>query len=132
MKKQFSLDQYASQQAFLKDALAYSEKSLHQLFDPSQEIAKPLLCIEEVLTNIINHSNIAESGRIIIAFHLDLNRSLVIEIQDEGERFDLSEYPMNAPQKDIGGAGIRLIRSFMHVSYHQRNGWNVVRLTEKF
>jgi anti-sigma regulatory factor (Ser/Thr protein kinase) len=132
MKKEFSLNHYTSKQAFLKEALSYSEEALKKLLQQAEATVKPLLCIEEVLTNIINHSNIADSGQIILSLNLKSDNSLVIEIEDQGEHFDISQYPLDAPRKDIGGAGIRLIRSFMHVAYHQKSGWNVVSLTKKF
>jgi anti-sigma regulatory factor (Ser/Thr protein kinase) len=132
MKKEFSLKENESQGVFLNETLQFSENALIDLLKDKSLVGKPLLCIEEVVTNIVNHSPKAHHGRVIIEIKLLPVHTLVIEIKDQGEPFDISKFFKRKKEGEIGGVGILLIRSIMDIEYQYVDGWNCVLLKKQY
>ena len=132
MKKEFSLNNDASKQNFLNETLQFSENALLNLLKHESLVAKPLLCIEEVITNIVNHSPKAQQGTVTIEIVLLKEHTLFIEIKDQGEKFDVSKFFKIKKENEIGGVGILLIRSLMDIEYQYTDGWNIVRLKKQY
>ena len=91
------------------------------------------LAVEEWLVNLCRHAYRAGEGRIEVAVRREPTR-LVVEIADEGPRFD----PTAAPEPDVaaplerrepGGLGLLLIRRMTDEFSHRREGGrNVVTI----
>ena len=84
------------------------------------------LCLEEVVSNIVEHGYERQAGRFSIELHCD-DRALSAIIEDQGKPFD----PMQAaiPHDDgtlasrrEGGFGLRLVRGLMDDVVYQRAG----------
>jgi anti-sigma regulatory factor (Ser/Thr protein kinase) len=93
------------------------------------------LAIEEIVSNIIKYGyHDALKHEITVRLAL-LERTLEIEICDDGGEFN----PFNQPESDassearqIGGLGIHLVRNMLDTcSYERRDGQNIVKLSKK-
>jgi len=107
----------------------------HQLPAPAIQAAD--LALEEHLTNVMSYGYTdAASHDIHIRLSCD-DRSLLIEVEDDGREFD----PLTCPKVDtsvpldernIGGLGIHLMRQFMDALEYRREGdRNILRLTKR-
>jgi anti-sigma regulatory factor (Ser/Thr protein kinase) len=108
-----------------------------RLFRLSSDTAYGLrLCLEEVVVNIISYAFEPGSGHDV---HIALwreDRMLLAEITDDGRPFDPLAHELPPPPKDlastqIGGLGIKLVRSFAERIAYRRAG-AVNRLTLSF
>jgi anti-sigma regulatory factor (Ser/Thr protein kinase) len=93
------------------------------------------LCVEELLLNAMTHGYHGATDR-PIAMHLELHdsRNATLDVEDEGDPFDLR----SAPEPDfdgmldgdrIGGLGVHLVRSLANsVEYQRINNRNHVRI----
>jgi phosphoserine phosphatase RsbU/P len=94
------------------------------------------LCLEEAVVNIISYAFTPETSHNV---RIDVWRDgsiVVAEIIDDGEPFDplaqeLPQQPADLESAQIGGLGIRLMRSFAaHIAYQRAGAMN--RLTLSF
>jgi anti-sigma regulatory factor (Ser/Thr protein kinase) len=99
-----------------------------QLLNLSSETAYALqLCLEEVVANIVRYAfepGTAHDVRIVLRREA---QSLLAEVTDDGRPFDPLARELPQPAKDlasteIGGLGIKLIRSFADHIVYQRDG----------
>ncbi len=93
------------------------------------------LCLEEAVTNVLSHA--FEPGGahdVRVALWCD-GPALHAEVEDDGRPFDPLAFEPRAAPKDleaaeIGGLGIKLMRSFAQsISYARCGGTNRLRLT---
>jgi len=93
------------------------------------------LCLEEVVVNVVSHAFEPETRHDV---HVVLSRegsTLQAEITDDGRPFDPLSHPEPKPPKDlasaeIGGLGIKLVRSFAKsIDYQRCDAINRLRLT---
>ena len=96
-----------------------------------------LLALDEIITNIIVHSDLKDRER-PITVRLSLNEDeFVAQIEDEGREFDPTQHPtpdLDAPlgKRKIGGLGIHLVRQIMDsMEYERVEGKNLVTLRKK-
>ena len=92
------------------------------------------LCAAETVTNIMTHGfGEAQQGRIELRL-ARTERSVVLEIEDDGVEFDPTRCeepaePATLATTRIGGWGIRIVRSFTEqVSYRRNAGCNCLTL----
>jgi anti-sigma regulatory factor (Ser/Thr protein kinase) len=94
---------------------------------PSSLINAADLCLEEHITNIINHGYESPAEHEIIVRLTVQAEQFQVEVEDDGKAFN----PLNAPEVDtsvpmeckpIGGLGIHLIRRFMDDLEYRREG----------
>lgn len=106
-------------------------------FDLTSETMYALqLCLEEAVTNIVTHAFKSDSAHALdLAVWRD-DAALYAELTDDGPPFDPVAHVPTAMAKDlgsaqIGGLGIRLMRSFARqIAYRRTGGCN--RLTLSF
>jgi anti-sigma regulatory factor (Ser/Thr protein kinase) len=85
------------------------------------------LCLEEIVTNIINYAW-PEGGQHEIQVALQVNEQQIsVQISDDGMPFDptqMAEPDTNKPaaERQIGGLGIHLVRQTMQQMEYQRDG----------
>ena len=94
------------------------------------------LALDELFTNIINHGFEDENEHQVQVTCKNMDGILKITIEDDGVPFN----PTDAPHpnlkcafkdRDIGGLGIHLIRSYMdEIEYTRKNDKNVLTLTK--
>jgi serine/threonine-protein kinase RsbW len=93
------------------------------------------LCLEEAVSNIIEHSRGATRATEIVASVTREHADAVLTIDDDGGAFDPTQ--VAAPQRSdtledlpVGGLGIHLMRRFASsVEYRREGGRNRLRLT---
>lgn len=92
------------------------------------------LALEEVVSNIIRHGYTDSREHVIdVSLRLD-PRELLLEIEDDGMPFDLTQAPevnLEVPltERRVGGLGIYLVRQLMdRVECERCRDHNVVRL----
>jgi anti-sigma regulatory factor (Ser/Thr protein kinase) len=93
------------------------------------------LCLDEVVSNIIQHGKGEARASEIVASLTREPVGIVLAVEDDGAAFDPTGTP--APRRreslddfPIGGLGIHLIRQFANVVEYQREGGrNRLRLT---
>ena len=83
------------------------------------------LALEEALVNAIKHGNKMDLAKTV---HVDWwvsDKCVRIEIEDEGEGFDVSDVPDPTDEENLdkpGGRGIMLMRSFMSLIEYNESG----------
>ncbi len=95
------------------------------------------LALDELFTNIINHGFTDGDEHHVQVTCVSEDNALKITIEDDGIPFNPTDAPhpnLKCAFKDreIGGLGIHLIRSYMdHIEYRRRGGKNVLVLTKE-
>ena len=102
---------------------------------PSALVADMRLCLEEVVTNVVNH---AFAGIPDPTLRVELEAApdvLIALVVDNGPAFDPLEHPLAPPVTDlgaapIGGLGIRLLRARASaLRYERLEVWNRLTIT---
>ncbi len=95
------------------------------------------LAVDGLLTNTISYGyDDDREHRIDLVLRLEGNK-LVVEITDDGSRFDPSQMPdtdtwANLESRPIGGLGVFFVRRVMDgVAYRREDGCNIVTLTKR-
>ena len=93
---------------------------------------KLVLVVEEVVTNIINHTYKGDAGPLLLKVELD-GQMIRFFIQDEGKQFDPTLYMKNnkplSPREQEGGVGLLLINQIMDsVAYFRKGDINCLVL----
>lgn len=93
------------------------------------------LCLEEAVTNVTLHAFEPETAHAVRIAVMRDNKTLYVEVTDDGRPFDPLAYGSPALPKDlqsapIGGLGIKLMRSFADaITYRRCGGFNRLRLS---
>ena len=121
--------------------VAYIERVVELIRHPCAELAYnahklalnvPVALSEAISNAILRANNEDPVKRVLVRAEIDM-RQLVVDVQDEGEPFDLdgntrdATDPENLERED--GRGLFLMRSLMDRVESFRNQGNVVRLT---
>ncbi|MCE5213326.1 MAG: ATP-binding protein [Methanobacterium sp.] len=91
------------------------------------------IAVDEAITNIIEHGELAEQNKIIIKCKKEGNKILII-IEDKGKPFDptkLADPDITAPihERKTGGLGVYFIKKYMNqVEYDYRDGKNILTM----
>lgn len=103
---------------------------------PESTINRILLCVDELVTNIIAHAyDDKQEHAVLLECRLYDNR-IELELRDDGRPFDPTQkqtpnldLPME--EKSIGGLGIHLVTTLMDkVEYHREGDYNVLVSTK--
>ena len=99
-------------------------------------INKVLLCVDELITNIIAHAyNDKQEHAVLLACRL-YDDKVELELRDDGTPFDptLKQVPnveLSLEDRNIGGLGIHLVTTLMDkVEYHREGDFNVLVSTK--
>lgn len=109
------------------------EAWLEQASLPPTDIARLMIAIDEILSNIVTHGG----GTISVTILLD-DHTLVTTIVDDGPPFDPLARPapdvdLDIADRPIGGLGIHLVREMMDdVGYAYENGRNTLTFGKTF
>lgn len=86
------------------------------------------LATEEALINIFNYAfPDNETGDVVVRCRMEDQSSLVIEILDTGEPFDIQSVPepdltLDVSERKVGGLGIYLIKKMVSRFHYRREG----------
>jgi|SRR5690606_775883 len=109
------------------------EQFLHDQRISDSLINKILLCVDELITNIIAHAYNDKLEHAVLLECLVTDELIKLELRDDGVPFDPTsqERPkthLSIEQRSIGGLGIHLVMSLMdHVEYVREGDFNVLR-----
>lgn len=99
-------------------------------------INRVLLCVDELVTNIIAHAyNDKQEHAVLLECRL-YNDRLELELRDDGTPFDPTQKKMPSlddpiEDRNIGGLGIHLVTTLMDkVEYHREGDFNVLVSTK--
>ncbi len=99
-------------------------------------INKVLLCVDELITNIIAHAyNDKLEHAVLLECRVD-DRQLELELRDDGVPFDPTnqsrpDTKLSLDDRDIGGLGIHLVLTLMDkVTYRREGDYNVLIATK--
>lgn len=112
------------------------EYFLHDQQIPDTIINKILLCVDELITNIIAHAyNDKEEHAVLLECRINEN-DVELELRDDGVPFDPTTQTrpntkLNLESRDIGGLGIHLVMTLMDkVQYMREGDYNVLKITK--
>ncbi len=113
------------------------EVFLHENDIPESLINKVLLCIDELITNIIAHAYVDKEEH-AVQIECRVNKgTLELELRDDGVPFDPTSQnrpntQLSVESREIGGLGIHLVMTLMDSVEYQREGdYNVLRVTKR-
>jgi anti-sigma regulatory factor (Ser/Thr protein kinase) len=113
------------------------EYFLHDRQIPDTIINKLLLCVDELITNIIAHAYGDKEEHAVLLECRILDDKIELELRDDGIAFDPTTQTrpntkLSLENRDIGGLGIHLVMTLMDKVEYQREGdYNVLKLTKK-
>ncbi len=93
------------------------------------------IAVDEAITNIIEHGELAEQSKIVLKCKKEGDRVLII-IEDRGKPFDpttLDEPDITAPldERKTGGLGVYFIKKYMNqVKYDYMGGKNIFTMVK--
>lgn len=93
--------------------------------------------LDELLSNTIGHGFAGRDGGVVTVEAVLGTDRVCVTLTDDGRPFDpfaraAPDTAIPVEQRRIGGLGIHLVRNLMdEVSYHHRDGRNVVVLTKR-
>lgn len=112
------------------------EHFLHEKAVDEAIINKSLLCVDELITNIIAHAYSDQEEHAVLLECTVAPTFLVLELRDDGVPFDPTTQTRavvhgDIDERAIGGLGIHLVMSLMDkVEYEREGDYNVLRATK--
>jgi anti-sigma regulatory factor (Ser/Thr protein kinase) len=109
------------------------EYFLHDKKIPDSVINKILLCIDELITNIIAHAYNDTLEHAVLLDCKILDNRIELELRDDGLAFDPTtqtrpDVKLSLEERDIGGLGIHLVMTLMdEVTYSREGDFNVLK-----
>ena len=121
--------------AELRRMSEWLERSGRALGIAPQRLSELELCANEAVTNVISYAYDAPGARRIGLRLARSGEAASLTLEDDGKPFDptaaaLPVPPVSLEQAQIGGLGIKLIRSMMaHCAYRRGDGKNLFTMT---
>ena len=124
-----------SSQIYLAKVDDFVEKKLKKFGLNKDQLADVAISVTEVVNNAIVHGNKNVPRKKVTLRLITDKSSIVIEVEDEGEGFDLDSLPCPITEENLlkeVGRGIFILRSLMDkVDFvFKKEGGTVVRLTK--
>jgi anti-sigma regulatory factor (Ser/Thr protein kinase) len=114
------------------------EHFLHEKTINESLINKTLLCVDELITNIIAHAYADEDEHAVLLQCTIAPTFLVLELRDDGVAFNPTTQSRavvegGIDERSVGGLGIHLVMSLMDkVEYEREGDYNVLKATKFF
>ncbi len=99
-------------------------------------INKILLCVDELVTNIIGHAYSDKQEHAVLLECRTYDDRIELELRDDGVPFDPTgrthpNIQLSVDERDIGGLGIHLVTTLMNkVEYVREGDYNVLKVTK--
>lgn len=112
------------------------EMFLHDHRISDSIINKILLCVDELITNIIAHAYTDKEEHAVLLETRIFDKYIELEIRDDGVPFDPTKQTrpntqLSLESRDIGGLGIHLVMTLMDkVEYMREGDFNVLKATK--
>lgn len=112
------------------------EYFLHDRQIPDTIINKLLLCVDELITNIIAHAYSDTEEHAVLLECRVFDERIELELRDDGVPFDPTKQTrpntkLGLDSRDIGGLGIHLVMTLMDkVEYSREGDYNVLKITK--
>ena len=112
------------------------EYYLHDRKVADTVINKILLCVDELITNIIAHAYNDDQEHAVLLDCKVSDNTIVLELRDDGVPFDPTKQTrpntgLGVDDRDIGGLGIHLVMTLMDkVEYIREGDYNVLKITK--
>jgi anti-sigma regulatory factor (Ser/Thr protein kinase) len=112
------------------------EYYLHDQQISDSIINKILLCVDELITNIIAHAYTDKDEHAVLLECRINEQAIELELRDDGVPFDPTtqtrpDTKLSLENRDIGGLGIHLVATLMDKVEYQREGdFNVLKITK--
>lgn len=109
------------------------EHFLHEMHIPQSTINKILLCVDELVTNIIGHAYVDKLEHAVCLECRVFPEHIELELRDDGVAFDPTKQSRpnvikSIDDREIGGLGIHLVMTIMDkVEYVREGDYNVLR-----
>ncbi|MGE3319117.1 MAG: ATP-binding protein [Candidatus Berkiella sp.] len=109
------------------------EYFLHEKKISDSIINKILLCVDELITNIIAHAYTDKQEHAVLLDCKIQDGRIELELRDDGVQFDPTtqtrpNVKLSLENRDIGGLGIHLVMTLMDKVEYQREGdFNVLK-----
>lgn len=109
------------------------EHFLHERHIPQSTINKILLCVDELVTNIIAHAYTDDKEHAVSLEIRIFPEHLELELRDDGVAFDPTtqtrpDLVRTIEDREIGGLGIHLVKTIMDkVEYEREGDYNVLK-----
>lgn len=109
------------------------EYFLHDKKISDSIINKILLCVDELITNIIAHAYTDKQEHAVLLDCKVIDGRIELELRDDGVQFDPTtqtrpDVKLSLENRDIGGLGIHLVMTLMDKVEYQREGdFNVLK-----
>ncbi|MCS5712002.1 ATP-binding protein [Candidatus Berkiella aquae] len=109
------------------------EYYLHDKKISDSIINKILLCVDELITNIIAHAYTDKQEHAVLLDCKVVDNVIELELRDDGVPFDPTtqtrpDVKLSLENRDIGGLGIHLVMTLMDKVEYQREGdFNVLK-----
>lgn len=109
------------------------EYYLHDKKISDSIINKILLCVDELITNIIAHAYTDKQEHAVLLDCKVIDNTIELELRDDGVPFDPTtqtrpDVKLSLENRDIGGLGIHLVMTLMDKVEYQREGdFNVLK-----
>jgi len=101
---------------------------------PASLINKTLLCVDELITNIIAHAYTDHEEHAVLLECCLSDTALTLELRDDGVPFDPTKQTrpnlnLSLESRNIGGLGIHLVMTLMDkVEYYREGVFNVLKM----
>lgn len=109
--------------------LAKVEGLLKEVFEqnkiPEKYFNKVLLCVSEAVQNSIWHGNKSDNSKNVIIKLDCVNKEIVVQIEDEGEGFDLNKIIDPTQEENLkkeSGRGIHIIKALSDSIEYNKKG----------
>lgn len=109
------------------------EHFLHEQHIPQSTINKILLCVDELITNIIGHAYKDDKEHAVSLECAVFPEHIELELRDDGVPFDPTKQSrpnliQSIEEREVGGLGIHLVLTIMDkVEYEREGDYNVLR-----
>jgi serine/threonine-protein kinase RsbW len=112
------------------------EYFLHEEQIDDSTINKILLCVDELVTNIVGHAYGDDEEHAVLLECRVLDDKVELELRDDGQPFDPTkqsrpDVKLTLDDRKVGGLGIHLVTTLMDkVTYRREGDFNVLTVTK--
>lgn len=112
------------------------EHFLHEKQIDDSTINKILLCVDELVTNIVGHAYNDDDEHAVLLECRVLDDKIELELRDDGQPFDPTnqarpDLKLSLDDRKVGGLGIHLVSTLMDkVDYKREGDFNVLTVTK--
>jgi len=115
------------------DAIDFARDFMTKADMSSKAQVKTLIIVEELVSNVLRHSDPAQDVNLTLSLDAD-NEAIIVELDDDSVAFDLSRaFASSGPDPEHGGSvGLAIIHAWgENLRYDRKDGRNQLSLVVK-